>query len=96
MAIPDITATRPEKQSKEEHHQGLLKSYHMTWVTLERDGFPPTILRCYIASLKLAIQTLTTVEEELKVLLEMAYQKLREIETIDRAVEHFEQTIGRK
>lgn len=96
MTVPNAIAPKPENQTKTEHHQNLLRSYHMTWVTLERDGFPPTILRCYISSIKLAIATLDTIEGELKVLLEMATSKLREIEDTDRATENFDRIFERR
>lgn len=91
MALPDCTAPRPETQSKEEHHRNLLESYHRAWIAIEHAQYPPMVIRCFISSIKLAILTLDTIEEELKVLLEMAQQKLREIEDADHAAEQFDE-----
>lgn len=76
-------------KAEQEHHQALLHGYYQAWVSLERAAFPPPILRCYISSIRLALTTLHTIEADLKILLELAEDKLREIEQADAGLEHF-------
>lgn len=94
MAIPDCTAQKSETQSRE-HHKSLLGNFYQTWVSIEKNGSPPPVLRCFIASVRLALTTLHHVEDELQVLLTVAEERLAAIEREDDAVATFETTVGR-
>lgn len=93
--MPIQTVTQSKSVTPSEKHTTLLQGYYEAWVTIEKNDCPPPILRCFISSLRLAINTLDTVENELKVLLELALERLSQIEGEDAAVAVFDHSIGR-
>lgn len=89
------TVAQSKYATPEQSHHSLLENFYQTWVTIEKNGCPPPVLRCFVASLRLAIGTLNAVEGELSVLLQLAEERLVQIENEDAAVAAFEHSIGR-